>query len=84
VDFLKLDVEGAEHRVLSDLVQSRKIRAIRQMVIEYHHRIGHQKSRLGEFLAMLEHAGFEYQIEAGLYPGASRDTVQDLLIAAYQ
>jgi FkbM family methyltransferase len=84
VDFLKLDVEGAEHRVLDDLVQSRKITAIRQMVIEYHHRIGHQKSRLGEFLATLEHAGFEYQIEAGLYPGASRETFQDLLIMAYR
>ncbi len=84
VDFVKLDVEGAEHRVLSDLVQGGKIRAIRQMVIEYHHRIGRQKSCLAEFLLMLEHSGFEYQIHATLYPVTSRDTFQDLLIAAYQ
>lgn len=84
VDFVKLDIEGAEHRVLNDLVQSGKIQAIRQMVVEYHHRIGHQKSRLADFLAMLERAGFEYQIHAALYPVTSRDTFQDLLISAYQ
>jgi FkbM family methyltransferase len=84
VDFVKLDVEGAEHRVLSDVVRSGKIRAIRQMVVEYHHRIGHQKSHLAEFLAMLEDAGFEYQIHAALYPVTSRDAFQDMLIAAYQ
>jgi FkbM family methyltransferase len=84
VDFVKLDIEGAEHKVLCELLQSGKARAIRQMVIEYHHRIGQQKSRLGEFLAMLEHAGFEYQIHGALYPVSSRHTFQDLLIGAYQ
>jgi len=84
VDFLKLDVEGAEHRVLSDLVQSGKLKNIRQMVVEYHHRIGKQKSRLGGFLCELERAGFEYQVHAGLYPVCSRNVFQDVLIAAYQ
>ena len=84
VDFVKLDVEGAEHRVLKELVQSGKIHSIRQILIEYHHRIGQQKSCLGEFLSLLERAGFEYQIHAALYPVTSRDTFQDMLIAAYQ
>jgi len=84
VDFLKLDVEGAEHKVISDLVESGKIKLIRRMVIEYHHRIGHRKSCLGEFLAMLEHSGFEYQIHGGHYQVPSPDTFQDLLIVAYQ
>jgi FkbM family methyltransferase len=84
VDFLKLDVEGAEHRVLGDLVQSGKIGAIRQMVVEYHHRIGQQKSCLAEFLLMLEQAGFEYQIHAALYPVTSKDVFQDMLIGAYR
>ena len=84
VDFLKLDVEGAEHRVICDLVRSGKLSAIQQMVIEYHHKLGHQKSNLSIFLSMLEHAGFEYQIHAGLYPVASKSTFQDILIAAYQ
>jgi FkbM family methyltransferase len=84
VDFLKLDVEGAEHRVLSELVQANKIRRIRQMIVEYHHRIGRRKSDLGRFLAMLENAGFEYQIHAAIYPVTSKNLYQDILIAAYQ
>jgi FkbM family methyltransferase len=84
VDFLKLDVEGAEHRILSDLVQTGKLKNIRQMVVEYHHRIGQQKSRLAEFLGELEQAGFEYQIHASLYPVSTRNVFQDVLIAAYQ
>lgn len=84
VDFLKLDVEGAEHRVLGDLVQTGKISAIRQMVVEYHHRIGERKSCLAEFLHRLEKAGFEYQIHAAVYPISSRDVFQDMLIGAYR
>jgi FkbM family methyltransferase len=84
VDFVKIDVEGAEHRILKDLVQSGKIRFIRQMVIEYHHRIGQNKSSLAQFLAMLEQSGFEYQIHAVLYPVTSTTTFQDILIDAYR
>ncbi len=84
VDFVKIDVEGAEHRVLGDLVESDKIGAIRQMVVEYHHRIGQQKSCLAEFLLMLEQAGFEYQIHAALCPVTSKDVFQDMLIGAYR
>lgn len=84
IDFLKLDVEGAEHRVLCDLVATGKLKRIRQMVVEYHHRMGHQKSCLAEFLLQLENAGFEYQIHAGLYPVTSKNVFQDVLIAAYQ
>jgi FkbM family methyltransferase len=84
VDFLKLDVEGAEHRVLSDLVQSGALGVVRQMVVEYHHKIGQQKSCLADFLHQLERAGFEYQIHASLFPVSSRDIPQDVLIAAYR
>jgi FkbM family methyltransferase len=84
VDFVKLDVEGAEHRVLADLVQTGKIGAIRQMVVEYHHRIGQQRSCLAGFLLKLEQAGFEYQIHAALYPVTSKDVFQDMIIGAYR
>jgi FkbM family methyltransferase len=82
IDFLKMDVEGAEHRILNDLVHSGKIRLIAQMVIEYHHRIGNNQSCLGHFLRNLEDAGFQYQLHAALYPVTARDTFQDILIAA--
>jgi FkbM family methyltransferase len=84
VDFVKIDVEGAEDRILKDLIQSGKIVFVRQMVIEYHHRIGQRKSCLAEFLAMLEQAGFEYQIHAALYPVTSQNIFQDMLIGAYR
>jgi FkbM family methyltransferase len=84
VDFLKLDVEGSEHRVLRELVGSGTLALIRQMVVEYHHRIGDQKSSLGGFLLMLEQAGFEYQIHAALYPVTSKNAFQDMLIVAYR
>jgi FkbM family methyltransferase len=84
VDFLKLDVEGAEHRVLGDLAQAGKLKLIRRMVVEYHHRIGQQKSCLAGFLRQLEEAGFEYQIHAARYPVTSQSVFQDVLIGAYQ
>jgi len=84
IDFLKLDVEGAEHRVLSDLVKAGKLKQIRQMAIEYHHRIGQQKSCLSEFLRGLEDAGFEYQIHAPRFPVTSQSAFQDILISASQ
>jgi len=57
VDFLKLDVEGAETRVVQELVQSRKIVLVKQMVIEYHHHFGTQRANLSHLLASLECAG---------------------------
>jgi FkbM family methyltransferase len=82
VDFMKLDVEGAEHRVLKDLVASGKIKQIHQMAIEYHHRIGQQKSCMADFLGPLENAGFEYQIHASRFPIRSDNPFQDMLISA--
>jgi FkbM family methyltransferase len=82
IDFLKLDVEGAEHHVLCDLVTSGKIKFIQEMVIEYHHHIGNERSRLAGFLQLLEDAGFEYQIHSSLFPVNSKLGFQDLLLRA--
>jgi FkbM family methyltransferase len=84
IDFLKLDVEGAEGRILSDLVARKSIRFVRQMVVEYHHRIGNHRSCLADFLRQLEEAGFEYQIHASLWPVTSQGIFQDILIGAYR
>jgi hypothetical protein len=84
VDFLKVDVEGAEHRILRDLVKSGKIDLIKQMVVEYHHHIGNHRSCLAEFLQQLEHAGFEYQIDASVFPISSARVYQDILIGVHR
>ena len=62
VDFLKLDVEGAEDAVLEDLVSSGAISNVDQMVVEYHHHIDKEKDAFSIFLAQLEQSGFGYQI----------------------
>jgi FkbM family methyltransferase len=80
IDFLKMDIEGAEYRVLRDLVESGKIALVRKMVIEYHHRIGTQKSCLSDFLKLLEQSGFDYEIRAQVYPSVA--PYQDILISA--
>jgi FkbM family methyltransferase len=77
IDLLKIDVEGAEHHVICDLVSSRKIALIRQMLIEYHH--APEEPTLGQFLSTLESSGFEYQVQA-----TPNDSQQDILIAAHQ
>ncbi|HXM64716.1 MAG TPA: FkbM family methyltransferase [Terriglobales bacterium] len=84
IDFLKLDVEGSEHRVLCDLLSSGKAQFIRQMVVEYHHHIGDERSCMADFLAQLERAGFDYQIHASLFPVTSKGIFQDMLIGAYR
>jgi FkbM family methyltransferase len=82
VDFLKLDVEGSEFDVLTDLKCTGKISCIRRMVIEYHHGIGDQASRLGSFLALLEGEAFNYQILRTCNPISSQREYQDILIGA--
>lgn len=84
VDLLKLDVEGAEFEVLTDLKSSGKISQIERMVIEYHHKVGSQASCLAKFLALLEEEGFDYQISGRCDPIAQRNVFQDILIGAYR
>jgi Methyltransferase FkbM domain len=84
VDLLKLDVEGAEFDVMTDLERSGKLSLIKRMVIEYHHKIGNRASSLAQFLAILEKAGFEYQIYGDCEPVTRQDVFQDILIGAYR
>lgn len=73
IDLLKLDTEGAEHRILCDLVSKSKISLIRSMIIEYHHK---HPAKLGGFLSMLESSGFAYRLAATPQPE------QDIMIIA--
>jgi len=84
VDFLKLDVEGAELQVIGDLVESGKIGLIRQMVIEYHHNIPGEPPAVSRLLRMLEDAGFRYHISAWSFPLVGEEHFQDILIGAFR
>lgn len=83
VDFLKLDIEGAELAVLKELAHKNKLSMIKEMVIEYHHHLEGQ-DRLSELLKILEIHGFGYQISADLHLPSEKDIFQDLLVYVYK
>lgn len=84
VDLLKLDIEGAESRVVAELVESGKIDMIRRLIIEYHHNISCEPSGLGAFLGMLESCGWRYQMNAWFFPVVQQNTFQDIRIYGYK
>jgi len=86
VDFLKVDIEGAELIVLDDLESSGKLPLVGRMAIEYHHHLHAGDDSLAGLLATLERAGFGYQLEARLEGAPGRDVgrVQNVLVHAYR
>ncbi|QJD79698.1 FkbM family methyltransferase [Spirosoma rhododendri] len=61
VEFLKMDIEGAENTVLPDLANL--IDSIPYVFLEYHGMLG-KPQQLGAMLNMLSSAGFRYNIQA--------------------
>lgn len=86
VDFLKLDVEGAEQVVIRELDEAGKLERVRRMAIECHHHLDPDEDALSQILATLERRGFGYQLEARLdrAPGARRRQFQNILVHAYR
>jgi FkbM family methyltransferase len=84
VDFLKLDVEGAEKDVIEDLNEQGKLDCINQIAIEYHHHIYRDQDNLSEVLRILETAGFGYQIESSFSRPYQAYKFQNILIYAYR
>jgi FkbM family methyltransferase len=60
VDFLKLDIEGAEYKVLKDIED--KLHFADKIFIEYHGKYS-QNSELNEILQMISTHGFYYSIK---------------------
>jgi len=59
IDFLKLDIEGAELPVLQDIAE--ELHRVTNLFIEYHSVVD-QPQKLSQLLAILEQAGFRYFI----------------------
>jgi len=83
-DFLKIDIEGAETDVLEDLDQARMLRHVKQMTVEYHHKMYKELSKLSVLLNILEKNGFEYQLNSFCVPIGSKNKQQCVLIYAYR
>ena len=83
VDFLKIDIEGAEMDVLRDLAESGKLAFVQQMVVEYHHHMRPDEDHLSELFRLLEDAGFGYLVRVPHRPPYRRRVYQDILVYAY-
>ncbi|HSN07949.1 MAG TPA: FkbM family methyltransferase, partial [Hanamia sp.] len=60
VDFLKLDIEGAEYKVLKDIAEN--LNFVDKMFIEYHGTFDQNKELL-EILELVSNAGFKFYIK---------------------
>ena len=59
VDFLKIDIEGAENKLIFDL--KGKLGNVKNLFLEYHGIVG-ETQNLGEILNLIKEEGFEYYI----------------------
>lgn len=81
VDLVKMDVEGAELNIISDLFETGSINKVKEYIIEYHHNINQDKSVLSSFLNKFETNGFNYCIKANF---STIRSFQDILIHFYK
>lgn len=75
VDFMKMDVEGAEGDILRDLDETGTMTRIKEMVFEYHYNLANDTNSLADVLALLKKNGFSvviYDNEDGSYGKAMR------------
>jgi FkbM family methyltransferase len=79
VDFLKLDVEGSEHAVLADLVETGAIERVGEIGLEHHPRNPDDLPRL---LQMLADAGFSHRL--AFASDELWDPMQQLLVHAFR
>jgi FkbM family methyltransferase len=84
IDLLKIDIEGAEDAVLSDLTSSGKLRQAKRLHLEYHHHIDASADKLSGMLRLIEENGFGYQLRADSQPWPSEATFQDISIYCYR
>lgn len=83
VDYLKLDVEGAEAIVLSELEESGKLQLVRRLTLEYHHHLDGEEDVFSNVLSTLERNGFGYQLEARLGARRENGAYQNVLVHAH-
>jgi FkbM family methyltransferase len=82
IDFLKMDIEGAEEPVLRELASTGRLRKIKEMAIEYHHNLEGGSGGCGSFLQLLYEYGYQYQLDATWGNPQSLGAFQDILIRA--
>lgn len=64
IDFLKLNIEGAEYNVFKDLDDTGKINNIKELCFEWHSFAGCTNQNLDKILFILNKNGFKYNISS--------------------
>lgn len=82
--YIKIDTEGSEMDIVQELTKTGMISNIKEMVIEYHHKINNAPSSFSSMLATLERAGFEYQITCTARLLTKKNMFQDIMVFAYR
>ena len=62
VDLLKMDIEGSEDEVIDEIAG--KLGQIRNVILEYHFLPGSTRKTIGQFIGILENAGFSCRIKS--------------------
>jgi len=62
VDLLKMDIEGSEDEVIDEIAG--KLKQIKNVILEYHFSPGTKRKSLGEFVSILEAAGFSCRMKS--------------------
>jgi FkbM family methyltransferase len=82
--YVKMDTEGSETETIRELAVSGKIANIKEMVIEYHHRINSESSKLSEILIPIEKAEFEYELECANKTLTKKEVYQNVMLYCYR
>lgn len=64
VDFLKIDIEGSEGRVIKELDASGKLKDVKELIMEYHYNLDNPENELGELITRLHKNNFQLSISA--------------------
>lgn len=81
ISYIKMDIEGAERGVISEVMRTGLKKNIDQMGIEYHHHLSDSRTpELGTFLQQLESSGFDYVVAARHAPGTNIKITQDVFL----
>ena len=74
VDVVKIDVEGAEWNIVSDLVSSQTLDKVQHYLIEYHLNMPGEQGHLSQFIKIFEDHGYRYSIKGKFgTPGEFQD-----------
>jgi FkbM family methyltransferase len=77
VDVVKIDVEGAEWNVLTDLTSSNSLQKVQNFLIEYHLNMPGEQGKLSQFIKIFEDHGYKYSIKGKF---STPGEFQDLLL----